>query len=432
MKPRQPGIKVPTPTADCWEMRDGFDNLDCYRPLIDKRAILFSAFDMTKLIVQTQYATFHNDLHLQNGATLNPVTLAYETYGELNADRSNAILILHALSGDAHVAGFNSPDEGRPGWWDEAVGPGKAFNTDKYYVICSNVIGGCKGSTGPASVNPATNSPFGLSFPVVTIADMVESQRWLLDYLGIEQLLTVTGGSMGGMQALQWAVSYPERVKSAIILASTARLSAQTIALNEVARQAIYADPNWNQGDYYGKSPPNAGLAVARMIGHITYLSDASMREKFGRRLQERERYGYDFNTDFAVESYLRYRGNAFTRRFDANSFLYITKAMDYFDLSYGLPSLAAAFERARSKFMVVSYTSDWLYPSWQSKELVRSLLQNGLDATYVEIVSDYGHDSFLLEVDRLAELARDFLGRLMTSKSYKPAAVYKDIAADI
>jgi homoserine O-acetyltransferase/O-succinyltransferase len=370
------------------------------------------------MIVQTQSVSFDQELQLQSGASLGPIVLAYETYGTLNDDRSNAILILHALSGDAHVAGRNSPDDPKPGWWDEAVGPGKAFDTNRYCVICSNVIGGCKGSTGPASINPATGKPYSLSFPVVTVADMVEAQRLLLDHLGIDQLLTVTGGSMGGMQALQWAVSYPERVKSAIVLASTARLSAQTIALNEVARQAIYADPNWNHGDYYESTPPNAGLAVARMIGHITYLSDTSMHEKFGRRLQERERYGYDFETDFAVESYLRYRGNAFTRRFDANSFLYITKAMDYFDLSYGLPSLAQAFERVTSKFLVVSYTSDWLYPSWQSKELVRALLQSGVDTTYVEIESDYGHDAFLLEVDRLAELNRDFLQRIAGEKT--------------
>jgi homoserine O-acetyltransferase len=386
------------------------------------------------MIVQTQYVTFDRDLHLQNGAVLRPVTLAYETYGELNSSRSNAILILHALSGDAHVAGFSFPTEEKPGWWDDAVGPGKAFDTNKYFVICSNVIGGCRGSTGPASINPATGKPYGLSFPVITVTDMVETQRWLIDQLGIDQLLTVTGGSMGGMQALQWSVSYPDRVKSAMVLASTARVSAQTIALNEVARQAIYADPNWQHGDYYDSTPPNAGLAVARMIGHITYLSDASMHEKFGRRLQERERYGYDFNTDFAVESYLRYRGNAFTRRFDANSFLYITKAMDYFDLSYGLPSLAAAFEHTQTKFLVVSYTSDWLYPSWQSKELVRSLLQNGIDATYVEIDSDYGHDAFLLEVERLAELARDFLSRFMTQprKSGADGRPYNDIAINI
>jgi homoserine O-acetyltransferase len=384
------------------------------------------------MIVETKTVTFDEPLRLQNGATLAPITLAYETYGQLSEDRSNAILILHALSGDAHVAGVNSPSDEKPGWWDEAVGPGKAFDTDKYFVICSNVIGGCKGSTGPASINPATGKPYGLSFPVITVADMVDAQRRLIDHLGIDQLLTVTGGSMGGMQALQWAVSYPERVKSALVLASTARLSAQTIALNEVARQAIYADPNWNHGDYYEGTHPNAGLAVARMIGHITYLSDASMHEKFGRRLQEREKYGYDFDTEFAVESYLRYRGNAFTRRFDANSFLYITKAMDYFDLSYGLPSLASAFESVKSSILVVSYTSDWLYPSWQSKELVRALLQNGVDVTYVEIESDYGHDAFLLEVDRLAELTRDFLSRFAPAQVLNGANATTDIAMNI
>lgn len=368
------------------------------------------------MIVQTQYVTFERELKLQSGATLGPITLAYETYGTLNQDRSNAILICHAWSGDAHVAGYHTPNDPKPGWWDEAVGPGKAFDTDKYFIVCSNTIGGCSGSTGPASIDPRTGRPYGLSFPIVTIPDMVEAQRWLMDYLGLSSWLTVTGGSMGGMQALQWAVSYPERTRSAMVLAATAALSPQTIALNEVARQAIYADPNWNKGDYYGKTPPNAGLAVARMIGHITFLSDASMREKFGRRLKN-EKFGYSFETEFEVESYLRYRGNAFTRRFDANSFLYLSKAMDYFDLAYGLPSLASAFRHITdTRFLVVSYTSDWLYPSWQSKELVRALLQNGLDATYVEIDSNYGHDAFLLEVDRLAEITRDFLKRVETT----------------
>ncbi|MBI4536792.1 MAG: homoserine O-acetyltransferase [candidate division NC10 bacterium] len=365
------------------------------------------------MIVHTQQITCEQALRLQSGARLAPVTLAYETYGTLNAERSNAILICHALSGDAHVAGRHTTQDRKPGWWDEAVGPGKAFDTDRYFLICSNVIGGCSGSTGPSSINPETGRPYGLSFPVVTVADMVEAQRWLIDALGIPALLSVTGGSMGGMQAIQWPVSYPDRVHSAIVLASTARTSAQTIALNEVPRQAIYADPNWNQGDYYGKEPPNAGLAVARMIGHITYLSETSMREKFGRRLQERERYGYDFATEFEVESYLKYHGNRFTARFDANSFLYITKAIDYFDLSLGHRELAEAFAAVRAKFLVLSYSSDWLYPPEQSEELVRALLRNGIDASYVEIKSDYGHDSFLLEVDRLGELTRDFLAGL-------------------
>ena len=365
------------------------------------------------MIVHTQQVTFDEELRLQSGALLGPVTLAYETYGTLNSDRSNAILICHALSGDPHVAGWHSPHDRKPGWWDEAVGPGKAFDTDRYFIICSNVIGGCSGSTGPSSINPGTGRPYGLSFPVVTVADMVEAERRLVDALGIDVLLCVTGGSMGGMQSVQWTVSYPERVKSAIVLASTARTSAQSIALNEVPRQAIYADPNWNQGDYYGKEPPNSGLAVARMIGHITYLSETSMREKFGRRLQDRERYGYEFATEFQVESYLKYHGNRFTTRFDANSFLYITKAIDYFDLSLGRADLADAFTGVQAKFLVLSYSSDWLYPPAQSEELVRALLRNGIDATYVEIQSDYGHDAFLLEVDRLGELARDFLAKV-------------------
>jgi homoserine O-acetyltransferase/O-succinyltransferase len=365
------------------------------------------------MIVHTQQVTFDQGLKLQSGANLCPVTLAYETYGTLNEDRSNAILICHALSGDAHVAGRHAASDRKPGWWDEAVGPGKAFDTDKYFVICSNVIGGCSGSTGPSSINPETGRPYGLSFPVVTVADMVEAQRWLMDALGIPALLCATGGSLGGMQALQWTVSYPERIRSAIVLASTARVSAQSIALNEVPRQAIYADPNWKEGDYYGQDPPNAGLAVARMIGHITYLSETSMREKFGRRLQERERYGYDFATEFEVESYLKYHGNRFTARFDANSFLYITKAIDYFDMSLGRVDLAEAFTDVRAKFLVLSYSSDWLFPPEQSEELVRALLRNGVDASYVEIKSDYGHDAFLLEVERLGELTRDFLARV-------------------
>jgi homoserine O-acetyltransferase len=372
------------------------------------------------MIVKTQYVAFENELKLQSGTKLGSIALAYETYGELNADKSNAIMILHALSGDAHVAGKHAANDPKPGWWDEAVGPGKTFDTNKYFVICSNVIGGCRGSIGPSSVNPRTGKPYGLTFPVLAMADMVEAQRLLLDHLGVENLLAVTGGSMGGMQALQWAVSYPARIKSAIVLAATARVSPQSIALNEVARQAIYADPNWNHGDYYEGTPPNAGLAVARMIGHITYLSDASMREKFGRRLQEREKYGYEFATEFAVENYLKYRGNSFTHRFDANSFLYLTKAIDYFDLSLGQSSLAEAFRHVTAKFMVVSYSSDWLYPAAESEEMVRALLQNGIDATYVEIRSNYGHDAFLLEIERLSGLTHDFLHRVEKNGAHK------------
>lgn len=366
------------------------------------------------MLTQTQFFHYPWEIRLQSGASLGPITLAYETYGALNADRSNAILICHAWSGDAHAAGQHAPDDDKPGWWEDAIGPGKAFDTDKHFVVCSNVIGGCSGSTGPASTNPRTGKPYALDFPMITIADMVEAQRLLMDHLGIGRWLTIAGGSMGGMQVLQWAVSYPERVRSAICLATTARLSPQTIALNEVPRQAIYADPNWNKGNYYGRTPPNAGLAVARMIGHITFLSDESMRDKFGRRLQSGNgHYGYTFDTEFEVESYLRYRGESFTKRFDANSFLYLSKAMDYFDLSHGLPSLAHAFRNVTAKFLVCSYTSDWLYPSWQSKELVRALFANVVDVTYVDIDSNYGHDAFLLEVDRLRELSRDFLKRV-------------------
>jgi homoserine O-acetyltransferase len=365
------------------------------------------------MIVKTQYRTFENELKLQGGTKLGPITLAYETYGELNEDKSNAILILHALSGDAHVAGKHAASDTKPGWWDEAVGPGKAFDTSKYFVICSNVIGGCRGSTGPSTVDPKTGKPYGLAFPVITVTDMVEAERLLIDHLGIDKLLTVTGGSLGGMRALQWAVSYPDRVRSAIVLAATARVSAQSIALNEVARQAIYADPNWNKGNYYEGERPNVGLALARMIGHISYLSETSMREKFGRHLQEREQYGYEFNTEFRVESYLKHQGLTFTKRFDANTFLYITKAIDYFDLSLGLPSLADAFRDVTTKFMVVSFSSDWLYPAAESEEMVRALLQSGIDATYVEIQSSYGHDAFLLEVDRLSGLTHDFLSRV-------------------
>ena len=387
------------------------------------------------MIVKTHHVTFDQELKLQGGATLGPITLAYETYGELNADKSNAILILHALSGDAHAAGQHTPNDTKSGWWDNAVGPGKAFDTERYFVISSNVIGGCKGSTGPSSINPRTNRPYGLTFPVITVADMVEAQRMLIDHLGIDHLLTVTGGSMGGMQALQWIVSYPQRVKSAIVLAATARVSPQSIALDEVARQAIYADPNWNHGDYYEGTPPNAGLAVARMMGHISYLSEESMREKFGRRLQEREKLGYEFATEFRVESYLKHQGNTFTKRFDANTFLYITKAIDYFDLSYGLPSLADAFREVASKVLVVSYSSDWLYPPPQSEEIVRALLQNGADTTYVEIQTDYGHDAFLIEVDRLAGLTRDFLAKVERSlrapKSYVPPEAHAKSKAD-
>lgn len=357
---------------------------------------------------------------LESGATLGPVEIAYETYGTLNADRSNAILIAHALSGSAHAAGYHAVDDRRPGWWDECIGPGKAFDTNRFFVICSNVLGSCYGSSGPSSKNPATGQPYGLSFPVVTIGDMVRAQTRLLDHLGIDQLLCVAGGSMGGMQVLEWAAHHPQRIKAAIPLATTARHSPMLIAFSEVGRQAIYADPAWNNGDYYNNGHrPDAGLAVARMVGHITYLSDASMQQKFGRRLQTREQYGYEFQTEFAIESYLKYNGNNFTRRFDANSYLYVTKAMDYFDLSAPTGSLAAAFARSSDvKFLAVSFTSDWLYPTYHTKDLVRALYAVGADVTYLDIESTWGHDAFLLEVDTMTRLLGSFLDRLVAEDS--------------
>ena len=376
-------------------------------------------------IVNRQYFTFAQDtpMRLDNGETLGPVTLAYETYGQLNPERNNAILICHALSGDSHVAGYYTPEDQGPGWWDECVGPGKAFDTDKYFVICSNVIGGCQGSTGPNSTNPDTGKPYGLNFPVITIGDMVRAQRYLIDYLGIKQLLSVAGGSMGGMQVLEWASRYPERVHSAIPIATTARHSPMLIAFSEVGRQAIYADPNWNHGDYYESTHPDAGLAVARMVGHITYLSEDSMHQKFGRRLQTREHFGYDFETDFAIESYLRYNGQRFTERFDANSFLYVTKALDYFDLANGYKTLSQAFTNSTDlTYLVLSFTSDWLYPAYHSKELVSALTAADCDVTYLNIESTWGHDAFLLEVDTMTKLLSQFLSRIdrsIQSKSY-------------
>ena len=364
-------------------------------------------------IVKTQFITFARppeEMPLECGRSFGPITLAFETYGELSPAKDNAILILHALSGDAHAAGFDHPHERQPGWWDIMIGPGKAFDTRKYFVICSNVIGGCKGSTGPSSIDPQTGRPYALNFPLVTIHDMVNAQRVLIDHLGIDQLLCVVGGSMGGMQALQWVVSYPERVRLAIPIATTSKLSSQGIAFNEVGRQAIQSDPHWKEGDYYGKSIPRRGLAIARMIGHITYLSEKSMHQKFGRKLQDKTAYGYDFRTDFQVESYLRHKGDHFVDRFDANSYLYISKAMDYFDLAQPSGNLGQAFANVKAKFLVISFSSDWLFPSYQSKEIVSACRRVGAEAIYTEIQTDYGHDAFLLESEQLTSLITNFL----------------------
>lgn len=347
---------------------------------------------------------------LENGLAIKNLKIVYETYGELNEDRSNAVLICHALSGDAHIAGFHEGDT-KPGWWDPMVGPGKAFDTDKYFVICSNIIGGCKGSVGPSAINPDTGEEYGLSFPIVTVGDMVNAQKKLIDHLGIKKLLAVCGGSLGGMQALQWAVAYPDSVAACVPIATSYKHTAQQIAFDEVGRQAIMADPAWNNGDYYGKEPPSRGLSVARMVGHITYMSNESMEEKFGRMLKS-EKLGYEFTTEFEVEGYLKYRGDAFVKRFDANSYLYITKAMDYFDLQKD-KKLYQVFRGVKSFFLVIAFSSDWLYPPSQSKEIVKALKLNGADVTYCEIGSHYGHDAFLLEFDEQTRLIKHFLERV-------------------
>jgi homoserine O-acetyltransferase len=353
-----------------------------------------------------------DSITLDNGSTLAPVEVAYQSYGRLNAAKSNAILIEHAFSGDAHAAGVDA-DTGKPGWWDSMIGPGKGFDTDRYFVVCTNVLGGCRGTTGPSSIDPATGCPYALKFPVITIGDMVRLQRMAIDWFGIPRLLAVTGGSMGGMQALEWAVAYPDRVVSAIPIASTTRHSAQQIAFNEVGRQAIMFDSHFNNGDYYGKQPPAGGLSVARMVGHITYMSDRSMGEKFGRRLRQKDDLSYSFGVDFEVESYLRYRGGQFVNRFDANSYLYITKAMDYFDLTQGRGTLEETLARTQACFQVISFSSDWLYPSYQSQEMVRALEAVGRDVSYTEVQSDYGHDSFLLDVGGQPDVVREFLSRM-------------------
>jgi homoserine O-acetyltransferase len=372
-------------------------------------------------IVETKHLTFAappDEMTLECGRTLGPITLAYETYGELNEARDNAILVVHALSGDAHAAGYHHPRDKQPGWWDIMIGPGRAFDTRKYFVICSNIVGGCKGSTGPSSINPRTGRPYGLSFPMVTIRDWVDTQKVLIDHLGIKRLLCVVGGSTGGMQVLQWVVSYPDMVRLAIPIATTSKLSAQAIAFNEVGRMAIQSDPNWREGDYYGKTLPRRGLAIARMIGHITYLSDRSMHQKFGRKLQGKSAYGYNFLTDFQVESYLRYKGDHFVNRFDANSYLYITKAMDYFDLTQANGSLEEAFAGVKARFLVISFSSDWLFPTYMSKEIVSALRRAHAYVIFTEIQTDYGHDAFLLESGQLSSLITNFLSHGSKQKS--------------
>jgi homoserine O-acetyltransferase len=347
---------------------------------------------------------------LLSGQSLSVLEIGYETYGRLNADASNAILICHALTGDQHVASLN-PRTGKPGWWPRLVGPGLPIDPKRHFIIASNVLGGCSGSSGPGSIDPATGQRYAMHFPVITIRDMVRAQALLLDHLGVGVLQAVVGGSMGGMQALDWAVAFPDRVRSVVAIASAARHSAQNIAFHEVGRQAIMADPNWAGGDYPVDRPPAAGLAVARMAAHITYLSEEGLTAKFGRRLQNREALGFGFDAEFQVESYLRHQGLAFTERFDANSYLYITRALDYFDLAapHG-GQLALAFAGTRTRFAVISFTSDWLYPTAESRRVVRALNAAGAAVSFVELESPFGHDAFLLEAPEMNRVVDGFL----------------------
>ena len=350
-------------------------------------------------------------LRLDSGVDLGPFTIAYSTYGSLNADRSNAILICHALTGDQYVAEPH-PITGKPGWWDILVGPGKVLDTDRYFLICPNVLGGCMGSTGPGEIDPATAKPWGLTFPVYTIADMVRAQVKLIDHLGIEQLFCVTGGSMGGMQVLEWASAYPERVFAAVPIASAARHSAQNIAFHEVGRQAIMADPDWCGGNYQQQGRnPGRGLAVARMAAHITYLSEQALHRKFGRNLQDRNALTFGFDADFQVENYLRHQGISFVERFDANSYLYMTRACDYFDLAAEHGGvLANAFKGTRTRFCVISFTSDWLYPTAENREIVHALNAAAANVSFVEVATDKGHDAFLLDEPEFHATLRGFL----------------------
>lgn len=366
-------------------------------------------------IVQPQCIHFDEALPLRSGKVIDSYDLMIETYGELNADKSNAVLICHALSGDHHAAGFHSEEDEKPGWWDNCIGPGKAIDSNKFFIVCLNNLGGCAGSTGPTSINPANGKPFGPDFPIVTVRDWVNSQARLADYLGIEQWAAVIGGSLGGMQVLRWAISYPERLRHAIVIAAAPKLSAQNIAFNEVARQSITSDPDFHQGHYYEHGTyPKKGLTLARMIGHITYLSDSAMREKFGKDSLTGRNFGRDlstgklnfgFDADFQVESYLQYKGESFSNKFDANTYLLITKTLDYFDPSVDYEGdLSKAFLQGNCKFLVVSFSSDWRFPPERSREIVNTLLKAKRQVSYLEIESDGGHDAFLLPVPRYLE----------------------------
>lgn len=364
-------------------------------------------------VVKEQSITFESGIRLDSGRILAPITLVYETYGSLDKQRSNAILVEHAWTGDAHLAGKRDDADNKPGWWDAIVGPGRLLDTDRYFVICSNVIGSCYGSTGPTSINPKTGKRYNLSFPVITVRDMVRAQKLLIDTLGIDKLLTVMGGSMGGMQALEWATQYPDNIASAIVLASTPRPSPQAISLNAVARWAIFNDPTWRKGEY--KHNPKDGLALARGIGHITFLSDESMNAKFGRRFSAKDGQ-FDFFGQFEVERYLNYNGYNFVDRFDANSFLYLAKSLDLYDVAWGYESMSEAFSQVKAPIQFYAFTSDWLYPAYQTEEMADCLKKLGKPAEYHLITSAYGHDAFLLEHETFAPMVRGFLNDIQAA----------------
>lgn len=367
-------------------------------------------------IVQTKYLEIKEPLTLESGKILPEYTIAYETYGELNEKtKDNAILVLHALTGDAHAAGKHSEDDKKFGWWNDMIGPNKGFDTNKFFVISSNMLGGCSGTTGPCSINPETGKPYGLDFPVITIEDAVKVQKKLVEHLGVKKLI-VAGGSMGGMQALDWGVGVntSDMVQACIVIASTSKLSAQSIAFNAIGRNAILSDPNFNNGNYYdSEKQPERGLAIARMVGHVTYLCEDAMQNKFARRFQDKDKPDFDFNVDFQVESYLEHQGQTFVERFDANSYLYITKAVDLYDTAQKFGSLEKAFKNTKAKFLIMSFTSDWLFPTAQSKEIVNALVKASKDVSFCEIQSPCGHDAFLLEFETQTKIIKSFLSKL-------------------
>lgn len=372
-------------------------------------------------LVQTNLKTLFAPPHpllTASGRSIGPITVAYETYGELSPQRDNAIFVCHALTGDAHAAGYHASDDRKPGWWDGFIGPGKGLDTDKYFIICANVLGGCQGTTGPSSIAPETGQPWCRDFPVITVGDIVEVHSALVRELGIPSLLATIGGSLGGMQVLEWAARFPEQLKGAIVLAAGGTLSAQGIAFHAVGQRAIHADPHFEDGRYYGHEGPRYGLALARMVAHITYLSVASIEMKFGRKLQNSETLAYDLlkETEFQIESYLHYQGKRFVERFDANSYIYLTKAMNYFNLADSYGSLAQALGRTDARFLVTSYDTDWLFPTEQSKEIVAALIAAKRHVTFTELKSPFGHDAFLIELDQLASLVKPFLEQTLAA----------------